>query len=160
MAIKIGDKVPDFTLTSFSHTDEPVEYTLSSFKGKNVLLFFFPQAFTGTCTEEICTVSDEFSELKDLNVQVFGISVDGTFVQKAFAKDHNIKIPLLSDFNKDVINSYDIVQENFVHGMKNVSKRCVFLLDKEGVVKYTETTGNPGVQINFEGIKQALKNLN
>lgn len=160
MAIKDGDKAPDFSLISFTPSNEPIEYTLSSYNGKkNVILFFFSQAFTGVCKEEMNIVSNDFSDLEDMNAEVFGISVDGTFVQKAFAKENNIKIPLLSDFNKEVIKKYDIVHENFVHGMKNVSKRAVFLIDKEGVVRYMEITENPGVQVNFDKIKEALKSL-
>ena len=160
MSLKVGDKAPDFKLISFSHSNEPKEVSLSSFSGKsNVVLLFFPQAFTGTCTDEMCSVSDNFDNFSNPNTEVFGISVDGTFVQKAFAKEKNIKFPLLSDFNKTTIKSYDVVQENFVHGMNNVSKRAVFLVDKEGVIKYTEITENPGVQINYEKLKEAINNL-
>ncbi|MEO8209187.1 MAG: redoxin domain-containing protein [bacterium] len=160
MTLKVGDKAPDFTLTSFTPSNDPVDYTLSSFKDKkNVLLLFFPQAFTGTCTDEICTISQGFDEFSAGDTEVFGISVDGTFVQKAFAKDNNIKIPLLSDFNKETINKYDIVQENFAHGMKNVAKRSVFLIGKDGVIKYMEITKDPGTQVNFDKIKEAIKNL-
>ncbi len=160
MSLKVGDKAPDFTLTSFTPSTDPVDYTLSSYKGKkNVLLLFFPQAFTGGCTEEMCTLTDNFNSFEDSGAEVLGISVDGTFVQKGFAKANNIKIPLLSDFNKEVIKSYDVVHENFAHGMKNVSKRSVFLVGKDGLIKYIEITENPGVQVNFDKIKEALKNL-
>lgn len=160
MSLKVGDKAPDFTLTSFTPSNDPVDYTLSSYNGKkNVLLIFFPQAFTGVCTEEMCTISDDFSDLSGFDAEVFGISVDGTFVQKGFAKVNNIKIPLLSDFNREVITKYDNIHENFAHGMKNVSKRAVFLVGKDGLIKYMEVTENPGVQVNFEKLKEALKNL-
>ena len=159
MAIKIGDKAPDFTLTSFTPSNEPVEFTLSSFNGKkDVLLLFFSQAFTGVCIQEMNTVSEDFNSFAGYDIEVFGISVDGTFVQKAFANRYNLKIPLLSDFNKEVIKKYDVVQEDFVHGMKNVSKRAVFLIGKDGTVKYMEVTENPGVQVNFDKIKEALGN--
>ncbi len=160
MPLNTGDKAPDFKLISFTPSEEPVDYSLSAFHGKkNVLLLFFSQAFTSVCTKEMSTISDDFNEFKDFKAEVLGISVDGTFVQKAFAKATNIKIPLLSDFNKEVIKKYDVVQEDFAHGMKNVSKRAVFLIDKDGIIKYMEITENPGVQVNFDKIKEALKNL-
>ena len=158
--INVGDKAPDFTLSSFSHSDQPVEYTLSSFAGKdNVLLVFFPMAFTGVCTDQNCTISDSLSDFAKLNVKVFGISTDGTFVQKEFAKTKNIQYPLLSDFNKEVINKFDIVQDTFAHGMKNTSRRGVFLIGKDGTVKYKEITENPGVQVNFDKLREAVNNL-
>lgn len=160
MALKIGDKAPDFKLISFTPTTDPVEISLSSYLGKNnVVLLFFPQAFTGVCTEQICTVSDNFDKFNGLDTVILGISVDGTFVQKAFAKEKNITFPLLSDFNKETIKSYDNVQEMFAHGMKNVSKRAVFLVGKDGLIKYMEVTENPGVQINFDKLKEEISKL-
>jgi peroxiredoxin len=158
--INVGDKAPDFTLLSFSHTDQPVEYTLSNFAGKdNVLLVFFPMAFTGVCTEQNCTISDSLNDFASSGVKVFGISTDGTFVQKEFAKSSKIQYPLLSDYNKEVIHKFDVVQETFAHGMKNTSRRGVFLIGKDGLVKYKEITENPGVQVNFDKLKEAVKNL-
>lgn len=158
--INVGDKAPDFTLTSFSHSDQPAEYTLSSFEGKdNVVLLFFPMAFTGVCTEQMCTVSDSLGDFDNIGAKVFGISTDGTFVQKEFARSKGIKFPLLSDYNKEVINKFDIVQEVFAHGMKNTSRRGVFVIGKDGLVKYKEITENPGVQVNFEKLSEAVKSL-
>jgi peroxiredoxin len=160
MALKIGDKAPDFKLPSFTPSSDLVEISLSSYLGKkNVLILFFPQAFTGGCTAEMCTIEESYDEIAGGDTEVLGISVDGTFVQKAFAKQNNIKYPLLSDFNREVIKDYDVVFENFAHGMKNVSSRSVFLVGKDGLVKYTETTENPGVQVNFDKIKEAVKSL-
>ncbi len=160
MAIKVGDSAPDFTLVSFTPSADPVDISLSSFKGKkNVLILFFPQAFTGVCTDEMCTVVDKYDELTGNDTEILGISVDGTFVQKAFAKQNNIKHALLSDFNKEVIKKYDVVHETFAHGMKNTAKRAVVLIGKDGLVKYVEVTENPGVQVNFEKLKEAVKNL-
>jgi len=160
MAIKTGDKAPDFTLTSFTPSADTVDYTLSSYNGKkNVILLFFPQAFTGVCTEEMSGINDRFNELTENDTEAFGISVDGTFVQKAFGKYNNIKIPLLSDFNKEVIKKYDVVQDVFAHGMKETSQRAVFIVGKDGTVKYVEVTENPGVQINYDKLKEAVKNL-
>ncbi len=158
-SINVGDKAPDFTLLSFSHTDQPVEYKLSDYAGKeNVIVLFFPMAFTGVCTEEACTISDSLNDYEGVGAKVLGISVDGTFVQKGFAKVNNLQFPLLSDFNKEVIRLYDVVQETFAHGMKETAQRAVFLVGKDGVVKYKEITENPGVQVNFDKLKEAVKN--
>lgn len=160
MALKVGDKAPDFTLISFTPSADPVNITLSSYKGKkNVILFFFPQAFTGVCTTEMCTVSEGIEQYKGLNAEVLGISVDGTFVQKAFAKDNGITVPLLSDFNKDVVKKYDVLLPEFAHGMKGVAKRSVFIVDKGGIIRYAEVTPTPGDMVNFEAIKNAISAL-
>lgn len=160
MPIQTGEKAPDFTLKSFTPSEDITEITLSSSKGKkNVLLLFFPQAFTGVCSEEMCTISDGLNDFQNDDLDVYGISVDGTFVQKAFAKQNNIKMPLLCDYNREVIRKYDIVQKEFAHGMKETSRRAVFLIDKEGVVRYSEVTENPGTQINFDKAKEAVKSL-
>lgn len=161
MALKSGDFAPDFTLHSLTPTERDI--TLSSYKGKkNVVLLFFPQAFTGGCTDEMCTISEpeRFREYENMNAAVLGISVDGTFPQKAFAEKNNIKVPLLSDFNKEVVKKYGVLRDQFVHGMRGVAERSVFVIDKKGVIKYAEVTENPGVQINFDGLKKALSNLN
>jgi peroxiredoxin len=161
MAINIGDKAPDFTLPSFTPSAELSQISLSSFNGKkNVVLAFFPQAFTGVCTDQMCTISDSFGEFGGMDTEVLGISVDGTFVQKAFAAEKGIKHALLSDFNREVISKYDMVQVVFAHGMKNTSKRAVVLIGKDGIVKHIEITENPGVQVNFEALKAAVKSLN
>lgn len=160
MALNIGDKAPDFTLPSFTPSPELANISLSSFSGKkNVVLAFFPQAFTGVCTEEMCTISDSFGEFEGSDTQILGISVDGTFVQKEFANAKGIKYPLLSDFNREVIDKYGVVQATFAHGMKNTSQRAVVVIGKDGLVKYTEVTENPGVQVNFDKLKEAVKNL-
>ncbi|HMS66196.1 MAG TPA: redoxin domain-containing protein [Ignavibacteria bacterium] len=161
MALNIGDKAPDFTLPSFTPSAELTNITLSSFNGKkNVILAFFPQAFTGVCTDQMCTISDSFGDYEGMDTEVLGISVDGTFVQKAFAKDKGIKHPLLSDFNREVINKYGVVRAEFAHGMKNTAERAIFVIGKDGMVKYKEVTENPGVQVNFEKIMEVVKSLN
>lgn len=160
MALKVGDKAPDFTLTSFTPSAEPTPFKLSSFKDKkNVVLLFFPQAFTGVCTKEMCTFSDNFNQYKGFNAEVLGISVDGTFVQKAFAEKNNITVPLLSDFNKEVVKSYDVLLPEFAHGMKGVAKRSVFVIDKQGVIRYSEVTPTPGDMVNFDAIRKAVESL-
>lgn len=161
MALKVGDKAPDFTLKSKNQTGEVKDIKLNDYKGKNVLLFFFPQAFTGVCTQEMCTVSDDMKSYEDLNTVTLGISVDSVFSLEAFGKQNNIKIPLLSDFNKEVIDLYGtrFGDNEFAHGMKGVSKRAVFLIDKEGIIRYTETTESAGKLPDFNKVKEALKDL-
>ena len=156
MALKVGDRAPDFTLPSFTPSAELTQISLSDHKDETVVLLFFPQAFTGTCTNEMCTIRDNFSQYEKLNATVLGISVDGTFVQKAFAKANNIPVPLLSDYNREVVRKYDVVLPEFAHGMKETAQRAVFVIGNDGVIKYVEVTKTPGDQINFEGLKQAL----
>jgi len=159
MSLKIGVKAPDFTLPSFTPSPDLAQVSLSSFKGKNVVLLFFPQAFTGVCTTQICTMSENFSSYKSMNAEVMGISVDGTFVQKAFAEKNGITIPLLSDFNRVVVKSYDVMRPEFAHGMKNTAERAVYVIDKDGVIRYVEVMASPGDQVNFEAIKKAVSSL-
>jgi glutaredoxin-dependent peroxiredoxin len=157
MSLKIGDKAPDFTLHSLTPADTDI--TLSSYKGKNVILLFFPMAFTGGCTSEMCTIAENYKAYETMNAVVLGISVDGTFPQKAFAAANNLTFPLLSDFNKEVAKQYDVLLENFVHGMKGVSARAVYVIDKEGTIKYVEVTETPGHQPNFNALKDAVSTL-
>lgn len=159
MPLKPGDSAPDFTLHSLTPVEADI--TLSSFKGRNVVLLFFPQAFTGGCTEEMCTISepDRLKDFGEVNAQVLGISVDGTFPQKAFAEKNNIKFPLLSDFNKEVVAKYGVLRPQFIHGMKGVAERSVFVIDRDGKIRYVEVTENPGKQINFDALKDALTSL-
>lgn len=157
MALKVGDKAPDFTLPSFTPSPDLVDVSLNGLKGSNVVLLFFPQAFTGVCTAEMCELSS--SDYKSLNAKVLGISVDGTFVQKAFAEKNSITVPLLSDFNKEVVKKYDVLRPEFAHGMKGTAERAVYVIDKDGVIKYVEVMASPGDQVNFEGIKKAVEGL-
>jgi peroxiredoxin len=155
MALKIGDKAPDFTL--FNQDGEAV--SLSSFKGKNVVVLFFPAANTGACTTEMCTFRDELKEYENLNAQLLGISVDTHFALKMFHEKNNYNFPLLSDFNKKVIKDYDVVLDVFVPGKFdyfNTAKRAAFVVDANGNIKYFEILANVGGQPNFEAIKKAL----
>lgn len=155
MSLKIGDKAPDFTL--FNQDGEAV--TLSSFKGKNVVVLFFPAANTGACTTEMCTFRDELKEYESLNAQLLGISVDTHFALKMFHEKNNYNFPLLSDFNKKVIKDYDVVLDVFVPGKFdyfNTAKRAAFVVDQNGLVKYFEILANVGGQPDFVAIKKAL----
>ncbi len=159
MALKVGDKAPDFNLPSFTPSADLTHITLDSLKGKNLVITFFPQAFTGVCTTEMCTMSDNFNAYKSMNAEVIGVSVDGTFVQKAFAAANNIQVPLLSDYNRVMVRAYDVVHPEFAHGQKETAKRAVYVIDKTGIIRYVEVTPTPGDQVNFEAIKKAVEGL-
>jgi peroxiredoxin len=159
MAVKVGDKAPDFTLMSKNMTGEPKPVSLADYKGKNVVLLFYPLSFTGTCTEEMCTISGGFNEYANLNAEVLGISVDSIFSQEAWAKSNGITIPLLSDFNKEVSGNYGALYSEFVLGMNGVAKRSAFVVDKEGVIQYAEILEDAGKLPDFEKIKECLKSL-
>ncbi|MBX2903832.1 MAG: peroxiredoxin [Chitinophagales bacterium] len=156
MALSVGQTAPDFKLFN----TEKQEVSLSSFKGKNVILHFFPLAFTGVCTTQLCTARDNMDVYTKLNAVVLGISVDSLFSLAEFKKQQHYNFDLLSDFNKEVIKNYGLVIENFAFGMQGVSKRAAFVLDKEGVVRYAEVTPTPGDLPNFTAIKEALESLN
>lgn len=155
MALKIGDKAPIFRLLNQDRT----YVDLKDRQGKRTLLLFFPLAFTGVCTEELCSVSQGLSGYSDLGVDVYGISVDSSFVLEEFKKKHNIEIELLSDFNKDVSRAYEVLYEEFVLEMKGVSKRSAFLIDEKGTIRYAEVLENAGNQPNFAAIKDSIKSL-
>lgn len=155
MALKVGDKAPDFTL--FNQDGEAV--TLSSFKGKKVVLLFFPAANTGVCTKEMCTFRDELTVFENLNAQVLGISVDTHFALKMFAEKNHFSFPLLSDFNKKVIVDYDVVLDVFVPGKFDylkTAKRASFVINEEGVISFIEILASPGEEPNYEAIKKAV----
>ena len=154
--ITVGQKAPDFTL----HTsDKDVNITLSELQGKNVLLLFFPQAFTGVCTKELCSVRDNIAQYNNANAEVFGISVDSPFTLAKFKEEQGLNFSLLSDFNKEVSTAYDAIYDNFIGWMKGVSKRAAFIIDKEGVVKYAEVLESAGDLPNFETINATLTSL-
>ncbi len=156
MAIEIGQKAPDFTLRD----NEKNKVTLSEQKGKNVVLLFFPLAFTGTCTKELCTIRDTFNIYDRLNAQVYGISVDSLFSLDKFKKEQNLNFPLLSDFNKEASKAYESIYETFFNDMNGVSKRSAFVIDKEGVVRYAEVLENALDIPNFDAIQNCLQILN
>lgn len=156
MNIKIGQAAPDFTLFD----SEKKEVTLSGLKGHNVLLLFFPLAFTSVCTAELCTVRDNLDWYNNADAKVLGISVDALQTLARFKADQQLNFTLLSDFNKDVSRLYDSLYEMFGYNMKGVSKRSAFVIDKEGIVRYTEVLDNAGEQPNFTAIQEVLKDMN
>jgi peroxiredoxin len=157
MAISTGSVAPDFTLKT--KTENGLEdITLSSFFGKeNVVLLFFPAAFTGVCTQEMCDVSNGLHSMP--NAKVFGISTDTPFAQEAWAKANKIGVTLLSDFGRKVSAGYDVLWENFAGTGGDSSYRAAFVIDKDGVIQYSEVTENPGVMPNFEAIQSTLAKI-
>ncbi len=158
MAIKVGSKAPDFSLKSKTESGL-VDIKLSANLGqKNTVLLFFPAAFTGVCTKEMCDISGGISQYSNLNAAVIGVSVDSPFAQEAWAKKENITIPLASDLNKTVTTAYDVLIPNFL-GIGDFSARAAFVIDKEGVVQYAEQTPSPKELPNFSAIQAALAKL-
>jgi glutaredoxin-dependent peroxiredoxin len=153
--IEIGNLAPEFSLFD---TDKN-KISLSSFKGKNVLLLFFPQAFTGTCTKELCSVRDDISRYSNAAAEVIGISVDSVFTLKKYKEDQQFNFPLLSDFNKEVSTLFHTLYENWILDMKGVSKRSAFIIDKTGIVRYVEVLENAGEIPDFTVINGILENL-
>ncbi len=156
MKIEIGQSAPDFTLFD----SEKKQVTLSELKGHNVLLLFFPLAFTSTCTKELCSVRDNIAWYNKVDAKVFGISVDALHTLAKYKEDQLLNFTLLSDFNKDVSRLYDSIYELFGYNMKGVSKRSAFVIDKSGVVRYAEVLDNAAGVPDFEAIQQVLAGLN
>ena len=156
MLVNVGDTAPDFSLFS----TEKKEVTLNAYEGKNVVLLFFPLAFTGVCTTELCTMRDNIADYQGLNAQILAVSVDSLFTLDKFKGEQNLNFPLLSDFNKSVSKKYDSLYKDFVLGMKGVSKRSAFVIDGKGIVQYAEVLDSAGDLPNFEAVKAALANLN
>lgn len=156
MEIKAGDKAPNFTLRN----TEKAEVSLEDYKGKNVVLLFFPLAFTGVCTTELCTMRDDIATYEGLDAEVVAISVDSLFTLEQFKKAEKYNFPLLSDFNKNVSRAYGSLYEDFVLDMKGVSKRSAFVIDKEGIIRYSEVLDSAGDLPNFEAVKKTLTSLN
>jgi len=156
MPLKVGDKAPDFTLFDADRK----ERSLKEFLGRKTVLAFYPGAFTGVCTKEMCMLRDSMAELTKLEGQVVGISVDSPFANKAFADQNRLSFPLLSDYNRIVVKNYCGIQEDFA-GIKGyqTSKRAVFVLDRNGIVKYTWISENPGVEPPYDEITKSLSSI-
>ena len=152
MQLNVGSQAPDFTL----YSDEKKEVSLSDYRGKKVVLLFFPLAFTGVCTEELCTMRDGITDYQNLNAQVLAISVDSPFTLEKFKNEQNLNFPLLSDFNKEVSRAYGSLYEDFVFGMHGVSKRSAFVIDETGKIQHAEVLENAGNMPDFERVKGAL----
>ena len=156
MAINIGQKAPNFNLPD----QDKNMVSLEGLKGKNVVLLFFPAAFTGVCTKEMCQTRDELSFYNGLNAQVLAISVDMVYTLTKFKEEQKLNFPLLSDFNKEVSTAYGAIYDTWNFGMKGVSKRSSFVIDKEGILRFAEVLDVAGDYPNFDGIKKTLSSLN
>ena len=158
MAIETGSKAPDFSLKS-KNADGVVDIQLSDNVGsKNTVLLFFPLAFTGVCTDELCDVTAGLSSYTDLNATVIGISVDSPFTQEAWAQKENIGITLASDLNKQTAKDYGVLLDD-LGGFGATSARAAFVIDQEGTVQYAEQTETPADLPNFDAIKETLSKL-
>ena len=153
MSIQTGQPAPQFTLFS----SELKEVSLADFKGKKVVLHFFPMAFTGTCTTQLCTMRDNFGYYDGLNAQILAISVDSPFTLAKFKEENNYQFPLLSDFNKEVSTAYGAIYHDFVFGMKGVSKRAAFVIDEDQKVIYAEVLEVATDLPDFNAIAEAVK---
>ncbi|MCH8904901.1 MAG: peroxiredoxin [Bacteroidetes bacterium] len=155
MSVKPGDSAPDFNLPS----SEKEMISLNEQRGHNVVLLFFPAAFTSTCTIELCTVRDDLAYYNNLDARVFGISVDMPYSLAKFKEEQSLTFSLLSDFNKDVIRAYGTIYEDWAFGMKGVAKRSSFVIDKDGIIRHAEVLEDANELPDFEAIKNALEKL-
>ena len=153
--LKPGDKAPDFALRA---SDKSL-VRLSEQRGKNVVLLFFPFAFSGVCTKELGYLRDSLADYERLDAQILAISVDSPYALARWKAEQQFNFPLLSDFNKTVSKKYDTLYKEFGLGFKGVSKRSAFVIDKESVVRYVEVLENAGELPDFEAVKQTLRSL-
>lgn len=153
MAVEVGQQAPDATLVNADR--KPVR--ISDLRGKTTVLAFFPAAFTGTCTKEMCRFRDDYSRLDSLNAQVIGISADTPFVLAEWAKQLNLKQTMLSDFNHEAMRAYDVYDGSFGGVLNGISKRSVFVINKSGKVVYTWVADRPGVEPPYDEVEAAVE---
>jgi glutaredoxin-dependent peroxiredoxin len=156
MAADVGQKAPQFGLVD----TELKSRSLAEFAGKNVVLAFYPAAFTGVCQKEMCTFRDGLNDFTSANTAVLGVSVDSPFANKEFSAKNGLNFPVLSDITRDTIRQYDVVF-NDLAGIKGftVAKRAVFVIDKQGVIRYRWVAPEPKVEPNYDEVKAAVKKL-
>lgn len=155
MSAQIDSKAPDFTLQNTQGN----EVSLSDYKDeKNVVLLFFPLAFTSTCTRELCETRDNMKLYKSMDAVVFGISVDSFFTLERFKKSQNLNFSLLSDFNKEASSKFGVLYDDYF-GMKGVSKRAVFVIDKQGIVRHSQVLEDSGELPDFRAVQDTLAKL-
>ena len=155
MALSVGSKAPDFTLKSKTATGLADVKLSNNFGSKNTVLLFFPLAFTGVCTKEMCEISAGMNAYTGMNADVIGVSVDSPFAQEAWAQKEKISITLASDLNKETTKAYDVVFP-MLAGVGDTSARAAFVIDKQGVIRYSEQTPTPKDLPNFTAVKDAL----
>ena len=156
MALSIGSQAPSFTLKSKSASGL-ADVTLPA-AGKSTVILFFPLAFTGVCTQELCDITAGLSSYSDLNADVIGISVDSPFAQEAWAQKEKIGITLVSDLNKEATKAYDVLFPGLA-GIGDTSARAAFVVDKNGVIQYSEQTATPKDLPDFNAVKAKLAEL-
>lgn len=154
--VKVGDEAPGFTLFDMDRK----QTTLSDFRGRSVVLAFYPGAFTSVCEKEMCTLRDSIAGLEDLDAQVLGVSVNDPFANKAFHEMNMLNFPLLCDYNREAVELYGVAMHDFA-SLKGytAAKRSVFIVDGDGVVRYRWVSENPGVEPDYEEIKRELEKL-
>lgn len=155
MPLEPGQKAPQFSL----YDTEKQKVALSDLSGKNVLLLFFPFAFSSTCTKELCSVRDNIADYQLVNAAVIGISVDSLYTLAKFKADQHLNFTLLSDFNKEVSTAYGSLYRDFSYDMKGVSKRSAFVIDRAGIVQYAEVLEKASEVPDFEAISRVLQTI-
>jgi alkyl hydroperoxide reductase subunit AhpC len=155
MQLSKGQNAPEFNLFN----SEKNKVSLADFSGKNLVILFFPQAFTGVCTTELCSIRDNMNEYTSLNAEVVGISVDSIFTLAKFKEEQGYNFNLLSDFNKDISKAYGAFYDEFVFDMKGVSRRAAFVVDGKGQIQYAEVLESAGDLPNFDAIQTTLSEL-
>jgi len=155
MALKKGDNAPYFEVVS---TDKET-ISLSSYDNQNLLLLFFPLAFTGVCTTELCSMRDSIADYNNVNAQILAVSVDSPMVLGKFKEEQGLNFTLASDFNAEACKAYGSMYKEFVLGMKNVAKRSAFVIDGNGTIQYAEVLESAGDLPNFENVMAALKSI-
>jgi peroxiredoxin len=153
MALQVGEKAPDFKLFS----SDLKEVSLSDYKGKKIVVHFFPMAFTGVCTTQLCTMRDSFGYYQGMNAEVVGISVDSPFTLAKFKEENAYQFPLLSDFNKEVSQAYGAFYDEFVFNLRGVSKRSAFVIDEDGKIIHAEVLEDAGNMPDFDAIRKVVE---
>lgn len=156
MAITVGQPAPDFTL----HETPQQQRSLSDYRGKNVVIAFFPGAFTGVCTTEMCALRDRIDQFSSMNAEVIGITVDPPFAQAAWKAANDVEYTFLSDYNREVVNAYEVALPGLA-GMQGyvAAKRAVTIVDGEGIVRYHWVSESPGVEPDYEEVRAAVAAL-
>ena len=151
--LNVGDKGPDFTLMAYDRS----MVTLSEHTGNRIILAFYPAAFTGVCTTEICTFSDSLTKLSESDTTIFGISADNVFANKIFAEQNNIKFPLLCDVERTAIKAYGVDIENFGAPGYVASQRSIFVIEEDGSIGYVWIAENPGIEPKYSEVFDYIK---
>lgn len=154
--VDVGKVAPDFTLVN----QDMKKVSLRDYRGKNVVLAFYPGAFTGACKKEMCSIRDTIADLEDLEAQVFGISVNDPFSNKAFHEENVLSFPLLCDYTREVVKKYGVLLENFA-GLQgySVAQRSIFILGTDGVIRYKWVSDSPSIEPDYEELKKQLTKL-